>query len=150
MMQISHSITLQMCSVIWTVESIWVQWTHCYDQKISLRWFDICDVMCYPAASSKGTVHCVIKGWTLSATIFRYAVGFKLCSNGANCPTVCQENVPHTTSLNCQCKAGWSHDFMLFMPNLNPTIWMSQQKWRFIRPGNVSEPVWTVVSISCS
>ncbi len=42
-----------------------------------------------------------------------------------------------TTSLNCWDKAGWIHAFMFFMPNSDPTIWMSQQNSRLIRPGNV-------------
>lgn len=39
---------------------------------------------------------------------------------------------PHhyTTSENSWYKAGLEHGFMLFMPNSNPTIRMSQQKWR--------------------
>jgi len=35
--------------------------------------------------------------------------------------------------LNCWYKEGWIHVFMLFMPNSDPTIWMSQQK---CRPGS--------------
>ncbi len=42
-----------------------------------------------------------------------------------------------TTSLNRWEKAGWIHAFMFFMPNSDPTILMSQQKLRLIRPGNV-------------
>ncbi len=42
-----------------------------------------------------------------------------------------------TTSLNRWDKAGWIHTFMFFTPNYDPTIWMSQQKSRLIRAGNV-------------
>ncbi len=38
----------------------------------------------------------VIKGWTWSATILRYAGVFKRCSIGTKTPKVCQENIPHT------------------------------------------------------
>ncbi len=42
-----------------------------------------------------------------------------------------------TTSLNRWDKAGWIHAFMFFTSNSDSTIWMSQQKSRLIRRGNV-------------
>ncbi len=42
-----------------------------------------------------------------------------------------------TSSLNRWDKAGWIHTFVFFTPNSDPTIWMSQQNSRLIRPGNV-------------
>ncbi len=35
-----------------TVEAIWVKWTHCHVQETSLRWFELCDIVHYPAGSS--------------------------------------------------------------------------------------------------
>ncbi len=55
-----------------TVEAIWVKWTHCHVQETSLRWFDLCDMVHYPAGSSiRRWYTVVIKGWTWSATILR-------------------------------------------------------------------------------
>ncbi len=35
-----------------TVEAIWVKWTHCHVQETSLTWFELCDMVHYPAGSS--------------------------------------------------------------------------------------------------
>ncbi len=35
-----------------TVEAIWVKWTNCHVQETSLRWFELCDMVHYPAGSS--------------------------------------------------------------------------------------------------
>ncbi len=78
----------------------------------------------------------VIKGWTMieqqySGRLWRLN----------NAQLVLRKYPPHhyttTTSLNRWDKAGWIHAFMFFTPNSDPTIWMSQQKSRLIRPGNV-------------
>ncbi len=46
-----------------TVEAIWVKWTHCHVQETSLRRFEICDMVHYPAGSSiRRWVHCSHKG----------------------------------------------------------------------------------------
>ncbi len=66
-----------------TVEAIWIKWTHCHVQEISLSWFELWHgaLSCWKYSSEDGyTV--VIKGWTWSATILRYAVAFKRCSIG--------------------------------------------------------------------
>lgn len=40
------------------------------------------------------------------------------------------------SSLNCWYKAEWRYSYMIFMPNLDLTIEMQQQNWRFIRSDN--------------
>ncbi len=77
-----------------TVKAIWVKWTHCHVQETSLRWFELCDMVHYPAGSSPHKMG--IKGWTWSATILRNSLAFKWCSIGTKRPKVCQENIPHT------------------------------------------------------
>ncbi len=51
------------------------------------------------------------------------------------------KNPPHhcttITSLNHWYTERWIYVFMLFMPNSDPTIRMSQQKLRLIRPGSL-------------
>ncbi len=93
-----------------------------------------------PRSSIRRCYTVVIKGWTWSATILRLTVAFKQCSIGTN-QSVPRKYPPHhyttTTSLNHWDKAGWIHAFMFFTPNSDPTIWMSQQKSRLIRQGNV-------------
>ncbi len=65
---------------------------------------------------------------------------FKRCSIGTKRPKVCQENIPHTITPPAVWTAetaGWIHAFMFFTPNSDPTVWMSQQKSRLIRSGNI-------------
>ncbi len=46
-----------------TVEAIWVKWTHCHVPETSLRWFELCNMMHYPAGNSiRRWVHCSHKG----------------------------------------------------------------------------------------
>ncbi len=81
-------------------------------------------------------VHCSYKGdGHGQQPILRQSVVFKRCSIGTKGPKVCQEILPHpitppTSSPEPLDKAGWIHAFMFFMPNYDPTIWMSQQKSR--------------------
>ncbi len=46
-----------------TVEAIWVKSTHCHVQETSLKWFELCDMVHYPAGSShQKMLHCSHKG----------------------------------------------------------------------------------------
>ncbi len=46
-----------------SVEAIWGKWTNCHVQETSLKWFEFCDFVHYPAGSSiKRWVHCSHKG----------------------------------------------------------------------------------------
>ncbi len=93
-----------------TVEPIWVKWTHCHVQETSLRWFELCDMVHYPAGG---------------------------CIRSQSVP---RKYPPHhytPTSLNRWDKAGWIHAFIFCTSNSDPTIWMSEQKSRLIRPDNV-------------
>ncbi len=49
-----------------TVEAIWVKWTYRHVQETSLRWFELCDMLHYPAGSShQKMVHCSHKGMSI-------------------------------------------------------------------------------------
>ncbi len=55
MMWISRPTTSHNALLDWdlvTVEAIWVKCTHCHVQETSLRWFELCDVVHYPAGST--------------------------------------------------------------------------------------------------
>ncbi len=67
---------------------------------------------------------------------------FKQCLIGIKGPKVYQENIPHTVTPPA---SAWTIDtrqngsMLLYclQPNSDPSIWMSQQKLRLIRPGNL-------------
>ncbi len=125
-----------------TVEAIWVKWTHCHVQETSLRWFELCDMVHYPAGStSEDGCTVVIKGWTWSATILsrlwrlNYA---QLVLRGPKCAKKISLTPLHHHHQPEPLRQGrMIHAFMFFTANSDPSIWMSQQKSRLIRPGNV-------------
>ncbi len=68
MMQISCSPHPKGALLYWdlvTVEAIWVKWTHCHVQETSLRWFELCDMVHYPAGSSHQKMYCSHKGMVM-------------------------------------------------------------------------------------
>ncbi len=118
----------------------------------------------YPAGSSiRRWYTVVIKGWTWSATILRKAVVFKQCSIGTKGPNVCQENIPHIITppppawtvetrqdgsmLSCSlCQ------ILILHLNVAAEIKTHQTRHGFsnLLLSNFVEPVWIVVSVSCS
>ncbi len=139
MMWISRSTRSQRCSIDWdlvTVEAIWVKWTHCHVQETSLRGFELCDMVHYPAGSSHQKIHGSDEGMDMVSNNTQGGLAFKKCSIGTKKYPPHHYTTTSSSSLNSWDKAGWIHAFMFFTPNSDPTILMSQQKSRLIRPGN--------------
>ncbi len=59
--------------VLYWIEILWLwrPFEYCHVQETSVRWFELCDMVHYPAGSSHHGYTVVIKGWTWSATILR-------------------------------------------------------------------------------
>lgn len=74
---------------------------------------ELCDIVCGMQATEDEHI-VVIKGWAWSATIFRQALSFKWCWVSTKSPKVFPTLLQHHQP--------------------NPTVWMSQEKWRHIRP----------------
>ncbi len=65
-----------------TVEAIWVKWTHCHVQETVWDWFELCDMLHYPAGSSiRRWVHCIHKGMDMVSNNTQVVCVFKRCSN---------------------------------------------------------------------
>ncbi len=84
---------------------------------------------------------------------------FKRCSIGTKGPKVCQENIPTPLHHHQQpepLRQGMIDPCFHVCIKFWPYIWMSQQKSRLIRKGNVlllssfGESVWIVSSVCCS
>ncbi len=138
MMRISRSTTSQRCSIGLRSGDCGGHLSKV--QETSLRWFELCDMVHYPAESShQKMVHCSHKGMDMGQQQYPGRL-WRL----NNAQLVLRDPKwgkypPHlyTSTLNRWDNAGWIHAFMFFMPNSDPIIWMSQQKSRLIRPGNV-------------
>ncbi len=83
----------------------------------------------------------VIKGWTWSATILsrlwrlNYAqlvLRVPKCAKKISLTPLHHHHQPEPLR-----QGRMIHAFMFFTANSDPSIWMSQQKWRLIRPGNI-------------
>ncbi len=148
MMGISHSTTSQRCSIGLRSGDCGDRWStlnSCHVRETSLRWFEVCDMVHYPAGSShqKLGYTVVIKGrdghgpqqysgrlWHLSDT--QLVVGGPKCAKKISPTPLHHHHQPEQFN-----KGGWIHAFMLFTPNSGPTIWMSQLKSRIMRLGNI-------------
>lgn len=95
-----------------TVNGIWVKWTYGYVQETSLRWLEICDMVC------------TCKGMYMAGN--NTPVGWEWCLVGTEVLNVCQENI--STPPLAWYKPRQSHAFIFFMLNSYPTMWILQQK----------------------
>ncbi len=134
-----RSTTSQSCSIDWdlvTVEAIWVKWTHCYVQETSLRWFELCDTVHYPAGSSiRRWVQCIHKGMDM---VSKQYSGRLWRLNDASIGTKGPPTPLHHHHQPEPLRQGRMDPcFHVLYTKFWPYIWMSQQKSRLIRPGNV-------------
>ncbi len=144
-----------------TEEATWVKWTHV--QETSLRRFELCDMVHYPAGSSiRRCVHCSHKGMDMVSNNARL-MAFKQCSIGTKGHKLCQENIPHTITppapawtvetrqdgsmLSCSLR-----QILTLHLNITAEIKTHQTRQCFynLLLSNFGDPVWIVASVSCS
>ncbi len=118
-----------------TVEVIWVKWTHCHVQETSLRWFELCDMVHYPAGSSiRRWLHCSHKGYDMVSN--NTQVGLVL--RGPRCAEKISPTPLHHHHQPEPLRQGRMDPcFHVLYAKFWPYIWMSQRKSRLIRPGNI-------------
>lgn len=108
---------------MYTHQTLWVPWTHCYVQVTGFRWLDLtvmCCIILLEAVIRK-QVHCGRRGMNM---------------NSKNTQRVCKENICHTITPPTP---AWTVDtkhvvYAKLMANSDPITQMSQQKLRLIRP----------------
>ncbi len=94
MMWISRSTTSQRCSIGLRSGDCGVKWTRCHVQETSLRWFDLCVMLHYPAGSIiRRWVHCSHKGMDMVSNNTQVGCGVLTMLNWYKS---CHENIPHT------------------------------------------------------
>ncbi len=76
-------------------------------------------------------IHCSHKGMYMVSNNTQVGCG------GLNNAQLALRGLKCAKKISPQDGSGWSHAFMFLTPNSDPTIGMSQQKSRLIRPGNV-------------
>ncbi len=113
-----------------TVEVIWVKWTHCHVQETSLRWFDLCDMVHYPAGSTSEDGTLVDGQKQYSGRLWFKRWWYSKCAK-----KIPPHHYTTITSLN-RWDAQDDPCFHVLYTKFWPYIWM-QQKLRLIRSGNV-------------
>ncbi len=71
------------------LEAIWLLWPHCNVQETSLRLFELCDMVSYPAKRSITWLYCGHKGMDMVSNNTQV----KRCSVRTRGPKLCQENI---------------------------------------------------------
>ncbi len=148
-----HDANLPFHHIPKTVEAIWEKWTHCHVQETSLRLFELCDMVHYPAGStSEDGYTVVIKGWTWSATIFRLAVAFKRCTIGTKCAKKISPTPLHHHQPEPLRQGRMDPCFHVLYAKLSPYHLNHQTRQCFsnLLLSNFGDPVWIVSSVSCS
>lgn len=99
------------------------------------HWSTVSSLSCW---SEDGWYTVVRKRWT-QMDGHRQAAVFKRCLTGTKGPSVPRVYPPRITAQPAWIikKRGWSQVLILFLANIDPTIWMLQLKLRLIRRGNV-------------
>ncbi len=132
-----------------TVEAIWVLWT-CHIQETSLRWFELCDMVRYPAGSSHhniGTLWSLkhVHGQQQHLSRLWCLSDAQLVLRGPKCSKKISPKPLH------------HHQPEPFIFRMCPCIhvvcakfWFYHQPFFSLLLSNVGEPVRTVASDSCS
>lgn len=117
-MRISHSTTFQRQSSGLKSGDYWDHWSrdnNCQVPESSLSWFELCDVVHYPAGRSHQSP-AVMKGGTWSATILRLnaTTYWSIVDDHEWKNKISPPDFTTNIDLNPWFKSGWIHAFMLF------------------------------------
>lgn len=129
-LQIPNDTSWICCTLLWCsrspVETIWALW---HGAGSSQKTGALCDVW--------GQHQCT---------------GMLQCLSNAH-PKDAKKKHPlhhYITCLNCWCKAGWIHAFMLFTSNYNSSIWMLLLRLRLTKPAIIFPACYSCILLSLS